>query len=112
MTVSLLENWLFHHKLIALSYAHYAFLKDFPHHVTKYENDCTSKILIFQHFSDLWIGKNLEVYAAQDNKKHHFEMQILNLWINWEILYPNLSLTVENNMGNSHKKAGHILNLT
>ena len=41
-----------------------------------------------------------------------FEMQILNLWINWEILYPNLSLTVENNMGNSHKKAGHILNLT
>ena len=49
----------------------------------------------------LWIWKNLEVYIAQDQ---HFRIQILNLWINWKKLYPNLSFTVENKMEKSHKK--------
>ena len=49
----------------------------------------------------LWTGKNLKVYTAQDQ---HFKIQILNLWINWEKLCPNFSFTVENKMGNSHKK--------
>ena len=48
--------------------------------------------------------------TAQDQ---HFKIQILNLWMNWENLLPNLSFTVENKMGNLHKtKDGHILNLT
>ena len=29
---------------------------------------------------------------------------MLNLWMSWEILFPNLSFTVENKMGNSHKR--------
>ena len=50
------------------------------------------------------------MYAAQDQ---HFKIQILNLWVNWETLCPNLSFTVENKMENSHKKEhDHILNLT
>ena len=40
---------------------------------------------------------NWEVYTAQDN-------YILNLWMNWEKLCPELSFAVENKVGNSHKK--------
>ena len=29
---------------------------------------------------------------------------ILNLWMNWEKLCPELSFAVENKVGNSHKK--------
>ena len=47
------------------------------------------------------------------NQDQHFKIQILNLWMNWEKLCPNLSFTVENKLGNSHiKKDGHISNLT
>ena len=49
----------------------------------------------------LWIGKNLEIYTAPDQ---HFKIQMLNLWMSWEILFPNLSFTVENKTGNSHKR--------
>ena len=49
----------------------------------------------------LWIGKNLEIYTAPDQ---HFKIQMLNLWMSWENLCPNLSFTVENKMGNSHKR--------
>ena len=31
-------------------------------------------------------------------------IQILNLRMNWERIYPNLSFTVENKMGNLHKE--------
>lgn len=31
-------------------------------------------------------------------------MAILNLWINWQNLFPNLSLTVQNNIGSYHEK--------
>ena len=48
--------------------------------------------------------ENLEVYKAKD---HHFQIQSLNLWMNWENKCPNLSFTVENKMGNSHKKGDH-----
>ena len=48
-----------------------------------------------------WIWKDLQVYTAQDQ---HFQIQILNLKINWEKLCPSLSFTVENKMGNSSKK--------
>ena len=57
----------------------------------------------------LWIGKNLEVYTAQEQ---HLKIQILNLWMNWEKLCPNLNFAVENKMMNLHKNDGHILNLT
>ena len=54
---------------------------------------------------------NLErlVYTAQ---YQHSEIQILNLWMKWEKLCPILSFIVENKMGNSHKKDGHILSST
>ena len=38
---------------------------------------------------------------------HHrpiFKIQMLNLWMSWENLCPNLTFTVENKMGNSHKR--------
>ena len=41
------------------------------------------------------------LYAAQNQ---HFKIKILNLWMIWEKLCPNLSFTVENKMGNLHKK--------
>ena len=37
-------------------------------------------------------------------RDQHFKIQILNLWMNWEKLCPNLSFTIENKMGNLHKK--------
>ena len=49
----------------------------------------------------LWIGKNLEIYTAPDQ---HFKIPMLNLWMSWENLCPNLSFTVGNKMGNSHKR--------
>ena len=49
----------------------------------------------------LWIGKNEEIYAPPDQ---HFKIQMLNLWMSWENLCPNLSFTVENKMENSHKR--------
>ena len=57
----------------------------------------------------LGIGKNLEVYTAQGQ---HLKIQILNLWMNWEKLCPNLNFAVENKMVTLHKNDGHILNLT
>ena len=44
----------------------------------------------------LKIGKTLEVYTFHDQ---HFKIQILNLWMNWENLCPNLSFSVEKQMG-------------
>ena len=52
--------------------------------------------------------ENLEIYKAQDQ---HFKIHILNLWMNRERIWPNLSFTFENKMGNLHKKDGDILNL-
>ena len=49
----------------------------------------------------LWIGKNLEIYTAPDQ---HFKIQMLNLWMSWENLCPNLSFTIENKIGNAHKR--------
>ena len=34
----------------------------------------------------------------------HFKIQMLNLWMSWENLCSNLSFTVENRMGNPHKR--------
>ena len=45
--------------------------------------------------------KHGSIYIAQDQ---HFKIKILNLWMNWEKLCSNLSLTVGNKMGNLHKK--------
>ena len=49
----------------------------------------------------LWSGKNLEIYTGPGQ---HFKIQMLNLWMSWENLCPNLSFTVENKMRNSHKR--------
>ena len=51
--------------------------------------------------SVLWVGKNLEIYTAPDQ---HFKVPMLNLWMSWKNLCPNLSFTIENKMENSHKK--------
>ena len=95
-------------------------LKYHPHHLTKYEGK-GAKISIFKLFSELekiwkcnlgfskvpishlflWIGKSLKIYTSPDQ---HFKIQMLNLWMSWENLCPNLSFTVENQMGNSHKR--------
>ena len=49
----------------------------------------------------LWIGKNLEIYTAQDQ---HLQISMLNLSMSWENVYPNLSFNVKNKMENSHKR--------
>ena len=49
----------------------------------------------------LSIVEILEVYTAQDQQ---FKIQILNLWMNWERICPNLSLTVDIKMGDLQKK--------
>ena len=98
---------------------HVIVLKSHPHHLTRYEGKGT-KISIFKLFSEsgkiwkcnlsfskipipisLWIEKNLEIYTAPDQ---HFKIEMLNLWMSWENLCPNLSFTVENKMENSHKR--------
>ena len=70
----------------------------------------------FQIFSDL--GKNWKcslVFSkipvfhpfyewGKTDQDQHFKIQILNLWMNLEKLCPNLSFTVKNKIGNSHKK--------
>ena len=58
----------------------------------------------------LWIGKNLEIYTAPDQ---HFKIQMLNLWMSWENLCPNLSFTLlKIRWGIYIKEDGHISNLT
>ena len=47
----------------------------------------------------LLIGKNVEVQPKTNTQK----IPILNLWMNWENSCPNLSLAVENKIGNLHK---------
>ena len=94
-------------------------LKDHPQHLTKYEGKGT-KISIFKLFSQLgkiWksnlsfskipishlfceLGKTWK-YIAPDQD---FKIQMLNLWMSWEKLCPNLTFTVENKIGNSHKR--------
>ena len=46
------------------------------------------------------IGKNLELQPNINTQK----IPILNLWMNWKNLCPNLSFTVENKIGNLHNK--------
>ena len=43
--------------------------------------------------------KKLENIHSPDQ---HFKIPMLNLWMSWANLCPNLSLTVENKMVNSH----------
>ena len=60
--------------------------------------------------SFLWIGKNLETYAAPDQ---HFKIQMLNLWMSWKNLCPNLSFTLfKIRWWIYRKEDGHISNLT
>ena len=96
---------------------HVIVLKDHPHHLTKYEGKGT-KISIFKLFSEL--GKiwkcnpsfskipishlSYELRKTWKYTDQHFKIQMLNLWMSWENLCPNLSFTVENKMGNSHKR--------
>ena len=57
----------------------------------------------------LWIGKNLEIYTAPDQ---HFKIQMLNLWMSWKIICPNLSFTpLKIRWGVYIKEDGHISNL-
>ena len=51
----------------------------------------------------LWIGNNLVVCKAQDQR---LKIQILNLWMNWENLYPNLSFTSLKTKWEIHIKKG------
>ena len=103
-------------------------LKDHSHHLTKYEGK-GARVLIFKLFIELgkiwkcnlgfsktpishlflWIGKNLETYKALDQ---HFKIEMLNLWMSWENLCPNLSFTFENKWEISVKEDGNISNLT
>ena len=47
----------------------------------------------------LLIGKNLEVQPKTNTQK----FPILNLWMTWKNVCPNLSFTVENKISNLHK---------
>ena len=94
-------------------------VKDHPYYLTKYEVKGT-KISIFKLFNEmaenlemqsklfknpnfpsLWIEKNLEIYTVPDQ---HFKIQMLNLWMSWENLSPNLTFFLENKLGNSNKR--------
>ena len=44
-------------------------------------------------------GKSLEVQPKTSTQK----ISNLNMWMNWENVCPNLSFTVENQIGNLHK---------
>ena len=73
-----------------------------------YETDC--RLFKNPNFpSLLWIGKNLEIYTAPEQ---HVKIPMLNLWMSWENLCPNLSYTVENKMDNSHERRWSHLKLT
>ena len=48
-----------------------------------------------------WEKLGNKIYRAPDQR---FKIQMLNLWRNWENLCPDLSFTVENEMGDSHKR--------
>ena len=95
-------------------------LKDHLHHLTEYEGKGT-KSLIFKLFSEL--RKTLKCnlgFSATPISHLFYELgktwkytqpktnistsDILNLWMNWERLCPNLSFTDENKMGNLHEK--------
>ena len=103
--------------MASLRIPHAIVLKEHPHYLTKYKGKGT-KISISKLFSELgktwkcslknsnfpsflWIGKKLEIYTAPDQ---HFKIQMLNLWMSWKNLCPNLSFTVENKMGNLHER--------
>ena len=47
---------------------------------------------------------NWEKHRNIPSQSQHFKIQILNLWMNRKNLCPNLSFTVENKMGKSHKE--------
>ena len=51
------------------------------------------------NFKILWIGKKIESTALDK----HYEIPILNLWMNWEKLSLNLTFTVEDKMVSLHK---------
>ena len=107
---------------------HVIVLKDHPPHLTRYEGKGT-KISVFKLFSELgknwkcnlyafqksqfpiflWIEKILKIYTAPDQ---HFKIQILNLWMSWENLCPNLTFTVENKMRNWRKRGWSHFKLT
>ena len=54
----------------------------------------------FKNYKISWlIGKNLEVQPNTNTQK----IPILNLWMHWENLCPNLSFTVKSKVGNLHK---------
>ena len=101
---------------------HVIVLKDHTYYLTRYEGMGT-KISIFKLNGKmvkiwkcnlgflkipLWIEKNLEIYTAPDQ---HFKIKMLNLLMSWENLCPNLNFTVENKMGNSHKRGWSHLQL-
>ena len=43
----------------------------------------------------------MEIYAGPDQ---HFKIPMLNLWMSWENLCPNLSFNVKSKMENSHNR--------
>ena len=47
---------------------------------------------------------NWEKLGNIHSPRPNFKIQILNLWMSWKNLYPNLTCTVEKKMGNSHKR--------
>ena len=97
-------------------------LKDHPHYLANYEGKGTknSTFKLFSALGKIWkynlsfskipichlffyeLGKAFKyIYSAPDE---HFKIQMLNLWMSWENLCPNLTFTVENKMENSHKR--------
>ena len=105
---------------------HVIILKDHPHHLTKYEGKGT-KISIFKLFSELgkiWkcslsfsvipishlfheLGKTWKYTQTQTN----ISKSKCWIWMICENLCPNLRFTVENEMGDSHKRGWSHLKL-
>ena len=47
---------------------------------------------------------NWEKLGNIQSPDQHLKLQMLNLWMSWENLCPNLAFTVANKMGNSYKR--------
>ena len=98
---------------------HVIVLKNYRHYLTKYEGK-GAKISIFKLFNELgkiWkcnlsfskipishLFMNWEKLGNNTAPDQHFKIQMLNLWMSWENLCPNLTFFLENKKGNSHKR--------
>ena len=83
---------------------HVIVLKYHPHHLTRYECKGT-KIWIFKVFSELGkCGNAISLWIEKNSPRLTFQNPNVEFMDELGNLRPNLTFTVENKMGNSHKR--------